>query len=99
LQIISTITESITREQREKFVLEAYNAWQIVEVVKGIISEKYKGINFNEYMKKIGLDEKKPKADKKAKALSKAFAEEEKKSALSIAEQIRAADKTASAGK
>jgi hypothetical protein len=99
LQIIGTISEAIAREQREKFIFEAYNAWQIVEVIKGIMSEKHKGTSFQDYMKKIGLEEKKPKTTKKEKALAKAFHEEEKKSALSIAEQIRAADKSTAQGK
>lgn len=99
MQIIGTVNEALVREQREKFIFEAYNAWQIVEVIKGIMSEKHKGASFQDYMKKIGLEEKKPKASKKDKAIAKAFQEEEKKSALSIAEQIRAADKSIAQGK
>jgi hypothetical protein len=98
LQIIDTILEARTHESREKFILEAYNAWQIVEVVKGIMSDKAKGTNFADYMKKLGLNEQ-PKKDAKAERIAAAFREKQKVKALSIAEEIRQADFTAKQGK
>jgi hypothetical protein len=98
LQIIDTILEARTHESREKFILEAYNAWQIVEVVKGIMSEKAKGTNFADYMKKLGLNEPPPK-DERAEKIAAAFKEQQKIKALSIADQIKQADLTAKQGK
>lgn len=91
LQIIKTIFEVKEHEQREKFILESYNAWQIVEVVKGIMSEKAKGQSFGDYIKKLGLVEK-PKQGSKAEKLQAAIDLRQKDKALSIAEQIRLAD-------
>ena len=97
LQILDTILEAKAQDQREKFILEAYNAWQIVEVVKGIMSDKVKGMNFTDYMKKLGLEEK--PQDEKSKKLAGIFKEKQKKQALSIAEEIRQADRQLQQGK
>lgn len=98
LQIIETILKAKEHEQREKFILEAYNAWQVVEVVKGIMSDKAKGTKFSDYLKKLGLLEK-PKLDSRTAKLHAAIKEREKEKALSIAEQIKLADKQQAQGR
>lgn len=98
LQIIKTIFEAKEYEQREKFILEAYNAWQVVEVVKGIMNDKAKGTSFNDYLKKLGLIEK-PKKNSKAERLQAAIEKKQKEKSLSIAEQIRLADKQQTQGR
>ena len=77
--------EAYEREHKDRYIQEAYNAWQIIEVVKGIMSENAKGMNFNEYLKRMNLLEKEKRDPLQAK--------NEQQKALSIADQIKQLDK------
>lgn len=90
LQICSTVLKAKEQEARDQFILQAYNAWQIIEVIKGIASDKVQSTSFKDYLKKLGLNEKQKlsKLDEKQK-------EQQTKQALSIAEQIKLADQSA----
>ena len=84
LQICSTVIEAYEREHKDRYIQEAYNAWQIIEVVKGIMSDNVKGMNFNEYLKRMNLLEKEKRDPLQTK--------NEQKKALSIADQIKQLD-------
>jgi hypothetical protein len=85
LQIIDIVLEAYEEEARQKYTLQAYNAWQIIEVIKGVLSEKAQGTSFADYLKKIGLKDKSEKEKMPIEAQAKA--------ALSIADGIRQLDK------
>jgi hypothetical protein len=86
LQIADIVLEAYQAENRQKYILEAYSAWQIIEFIKMIVTDKAKQIKFSDYLKKIGLDEKvKDPQDKKTAV----------KAALTTAEQIRQLDQAA----
>ena len=76
--------EAYEREHKDRYIQESYNAWQIIEVVKGIMSDQVKGMNFNEYLKRMNLLEKEKRDPLQAK--------HEQKKALSIADQIKQLD-------
>jgi hypothetical protein len=79
--------EAYEDEARKDYVLQAYNAWQIIEVIKLIASENAKPLSFADYIKKLGLQ------SKKEESRSNITKEAQIKSALSTADQIRQLDK------
>jgi hypothetical protein len=86
LQIANIVLEAYQTENRQKYQLEAYNAWQITELIKMLVTDKAKPVKFSDYLKKIGLSDKAENPqDKKIAAAA----------AITTAEQIKQLDQAA----
>lgn len=80
LPLLETVKEAKGRESKDLLVLEAYNAWQVIETLKAILGEK-KPLPFGDYLKILKLEES-PPLDKEQAQLLKA-------TAIQKAEQIK----------
>lgn len=78
--------EAYQADNKQKYQLEAYNAWQITELIKMLVTDKAKPVKFSEYLKKIGLGDK--VNDPQGKKVAA-------KAAIEAAEQIKQLDEAA----
>jgi hypothetical protein len=89
MHLIDIVQEAHKADNKNKLVIAAFESWQVIEAMKGMISES-KPTKFGDYLKKIGLSEKDP--------IDKATIEQQKKQALSTAEEIKNMDRPAKKG-
>jgi hypothetical protein len=92
LDQLDVLKEALIREYKEDLSLQAFNAWQITEVLKAIVSgDKHKAMNFGKYIDKMGLtkNDNEPTQNEEAlKRLEKATIQQEKEKALKVASDI-----------
>ena len=78
--------EGFKEDFQNEMTFAAFNAWQIIETLKGMLGRKGKSTSFNEYAKALGLYESNEKPQNKFK--NKAALEFEKNKALDNAAKI-----------
>lgn len=54
---LKVIEERQEEEEKQRFIIASFNAWQINELLKSVHSEKPKLLTFNEYLTALGLKE------------------------------------------
>ena len=87
------LQEAIQQEYKDELTKEAFNAWQITEVVSAMFNEKHKRMQFGTYLEKIGLTNKKNENNSETEAikrLEKVAVKQEKELALESANEILA---------
>lgn len=83
-QILKVIREDTEQEEKDKMIHSSFSAWQVIETLRAIHSEKYKPLSFQKYIKSLGLIE--------STGEKKDYKIEAQKS-IEFAEQIKSLDK------
>lgn len=91
---LEILLESLQQEYKDDLTKEAFNAWQITEVVSAMFNEKHKRMQFGTYLEKLGLSNKKNDENTEhtetIKRLEKVAVKQEKEKALENANEILA---------
>lgn len=89
---LDVLKKALVREYKEELSLQAFNAWQITEVLKAMVSgDKHKGMTFGKYIEKLGFnksDDEPTTSEETLKRLEKVRIQQEKQKALDSANEI-----------
>jgi hypothetical protein len=64
-EVLGMLASGLKTDFKNEMTLHSFGAWQIIEVLKAVVDQNAKPMNFNEYLKALGLDDenKKLKSD------------------------------------
>jgi hypothetical protein len=87
---LDVLKDAIQQEYKDDLTIEAFNAWQITEVVSAMLNEKHKTKSFGTYLEKLGINKtKEPEPEEEIiKKLEKVVVKQEKDQALNNANEI-----------